>query len=115
MMKLLKRGLRISLLLAAIAAAGFCIYFLSAAGTRATFPDGTRVQLLGVSVGTNSFSWEPWWHPLTRRLLPARGPIQVPPKFVSGPHGFANGISVWMRFLAKGNESDRIQVQIQDD
>lgn len=64
--------------------------------------DGTRLRLLGVTIGTNQFNTERAWHPLARRVLPARLQKYIPPP-QAGSCGFHNGATYWFELRDKTN------------
>ncbi len=51
---------------------------------RITLPDGTRVELLGVSLGATPFTTEKPWQRQVRRWLPARWQGWIPPAITGG-------------------------------
>ncbi|MDB6030432.1 MAG: hypothetical protein JWM16_770, partial [Verrucomicrobiales bacterium] len=114
-----RRWVGILLLLLAVAALGFGLYSLNKPGFIASFQDGSTVRLVGVTVGTNSFTSEPWWYPIARRVLPGSYRMRLVRIFSSGPHGYPNGISIWLELSGsitnKNPSTDRLSATFIDD
>ena len=66
-------------------------------------PDGTRVKLLGVSVGAAEFSTEKPWHPIARRWLPQRLQSWIPASITTSSRHVDSGLTLWFELTdAKG-------------
>ena len=80
-------------------AAGFALWIASR--PRAVhLSDGTTLRLLGISIGTNSFTTERPWHKYARRVLPTRYQHLIPLP-VSGDCGFKDAVTYWFEILDK--------------
>jgi len=90
-------------LLAVLAIAGWLTLLLlpqAKAPASITLSDGTRIQLLGTTVGFAAFNTDKPWQRLVRRLLPARLSTWLPPPSSWSCGGASNSVNVFLRVTA---------------
>ncbi len=84
------------------------ILVLGGNGSEITLADGTRLRLVGVSVGTNEFTTERPWSRAARQILPRRFQERLP-RSTHGACYSTNGIAIWLEDLAPGSRTNVVR------
>jgi hypothetical protein len=71
----------------------------------ATLPDGTTVELLGTTVGSQTFTTEKPWEKFARRILPQRFQPWIPSAYTSTCSSGSNSVTVFFRVAAPAGQT----------
>ena len=64
-----------------------------------TLPNGMKLQVLGATIGTATFTTEKAWHVRARKILPARWQNWIPSPISGSCSGSTNSVAVYVRLI----------------